>query len=173
MNQTMKVEKKSNLALLLVLALCMSQPLITNAWKLLFPNIWKLPIPDEWKTPKYFVHIENNLSNQTLQAHCKSGDQDLGPQHIYVLEEFHWGFYVNFWGTTLYFCNMSWPGGHKTFDVFWSSISFIYDKCSTSTPYYKNQSNYMDCVWRVKDEGIYLFDFKTQEYHFQYKWEHR
>ncbi|KAE8008456.1 hypothetical protein FH972_004967 [Carpinus fangiana] len=32
MNQAIEVEKMSNLTLLLVLALCMSQPLITNAW---------------------------------------------------------------------------------------------------------------------------------------------
>jgi hypothetical protein len=61
----MKVEKMTNLALLLVLTLCMSQPLITDAWA----------------TYRYVVHIRSGLSKDSkyhiLQAHCKSGNQDI------------------------------------------------------------------------------------------------
>jgi hypothetical protein len=103
MNQAMEVEKMSNLALVLVLALCMSQPLITNAWP----------------SQRHVIHIENGLSNQTLQAYCKSGDQDLGLQHISPCEKFKWGFHINLiWGSKVYFCILSWPGGHRTFDTF-------------------------------------------------------
>ncbi|KAE8008488.1 hypothetical protein FH972_004994 [Carpinus fangiana] len=104
MNQAMKVEKMSNLALLLVLALCMSQPLITNA---------------SWFTTKrYVVHIENRLSNHTLQAHCTFADQDLGVQPISMGEQFQWVFYMTFWGFwghKVNICNLSWPGGYRTF----------------------------------------------------------
>jgi hypothetical protein len=156
MNQAMEIEKMSNLALLLVLALCMSQPLITNA--------------SVWPSYRYIVHIENRLSNHTLQAHCKSGDQDLGLQNISLGEEFQWGFYINFWGTTLYFCNLSWPGGHKTFDVFTTYFTFLYYKCEPWIPF-KNQHG-LNCVWRAQDDGIYLFDVPTKKYYLQHTWEH-
>jgi hypothetical protein len=154
MNQAMEVEKISTLALLLVLALCMSQPLTTNAW-----------IPSK---VKFFVHIENGLSSHTLQAHCKSGDQDLGLQKISLGEEFQWGFRPNFFWTTLYFCNLSWVGGHKTFDAFRMKYEFFYPFCGVSL----ENRNYLHCVWRAQDDGMYLWDVHSAQYYFQYKWEH-
>jgi hypothetical protein len=139
----MDVQKMSNLALLLlVLALCMSQPLIA--------------ISDN----RYAVHIENGLKNDILLAHCKSGDDDLGPQHISVNNEFQWSFGINFWQTTLYFCNLSWVGGHRTFDVFWVSNRFLLENCPHG-----------GCYWKAQDDGIYLLNFDSNQYEFQYKWE--
>ncbi|XP_062177018.1 S-protein homolog 1-like [Alnus glutinosa] len=140
----MDVQKMSYLAvLLLVLALCMSQPLIANAGK-------------------FVVHVENGLKNDILQAHCKSGDDDLGLQYISVNKEFQWSFGINFWQSTLFFCNMSWVGGQRTFDVFWVNNIFFRKYC----PHY-------DCLWRAQEDGIYLFNYESSEYEFQYKWEPR
>ena len=143
----MEVEKMSNLAFLLVLALCMSQPLITNA---------------SWFSKRYVIHIENRLSNYTLQAHCRSGDQDLGLHRISKGKQFQWEFYISFWSIKVYFCNLSWLGGQLTFDAF-------------STPgcedWALTRKSDLNCNWRVQDNGIYMFDFETREYEFWKYWE--
>jgi hypothetical protein len=152
-NQAMEVQKMSNLALLLVLALCMSQLLITNAWP----------------SQRYVIHIENKLSNQTLQAHCKSGDQDLGLQHISPGEKFQWGFHINLiWGTKVYFCNLSWPGGHRTFDAFTTKGNFGLERWH---PYVYGQPD-LYLLWQAQDDGIYLFDGDEQKYNLQETWGH-
>jgi hypothetical protein len=156
MNQVMEVDKMSNLALLLVLALCMSQPLITNALEL-FGHV------------SYTVHVQNWFGNETiiLQAHCKSGDLDLGLQHISMMEQIEWRFQINFWDTTLYFCNLSWVGGHRTFDVFTAQRNFIHNKCAPSINGSKKEK---DCIWRAQYNGIYVLDAKTQAFLLQYTW---
>ncbi|GLT72809.1 hypothetical protein SLA2020_447110 [Shorea laevis] len=100
----------SNLALvLLVLALCMStQPLICNAYR---------------------VHIENGFQKAILGAHCKSRDNDLGLHLIPAHSEYYWSFDGNFIRTTLYFCDFSWEGGHRTFDVFKYDDGFLSKYC--------------------------------------------
>ena len=153
----MEVEKMSNLALLLVLALCMSQPLITNAWEPFGPV-------------NYTVHVQNWFGNETiiLQAHCKSGDLDLGLHHISTMEEIKWRFQINFWATTLYFCNLSWAGGHRTFDVFTTRRNFLRNKC---LPLINKRKWEQDCVWQAQYDGIHVLDAKTHAFLLQYKWE--
>jgi hypothetical protein len=149
MNQAMEVEKMSNLALLLVLALCMSQPLITTA---------------NWFYKRHVVHIENRLSNHALQASCMFEDQDLGLQHISLGKQFQWGFYLNFWESKSYFYNLSWPGGHKIFDAYRHYSSF----CEGWQPFSNVDEN---CVWQARDEGIYLLGYYIpQTYYLKERW---
>ena len=79
----------SSLLAALCMTMIMSQPLIVNAM-----------------LEKFHVHILNGFKNNTLEAHCKSKQDDLGFHHIGVNEEFQWHFRVKFWGTTLYWCNV-------------------------------------------------------------------
>jgi hypothetical protein len=154
MNQVMKVEKMSNLALLLVLALCMSQPLITNA---------------SWFSQRYIVRIENRLSNQTLQAHCNSIDQDFGLQNISRGEQFQSEFYISYSSDIVYLCNLSWLGGELNFDAFNQQFNIC-------EPWKWNpfkSKPYLNCVWRAQDDGIYLLDVPTRKYNLQKTWEHQ
>ncbi|GLT55065.1 hypothetical protein SLA2020_282180 [Shorea laevis] len=132
----------SNLALvLLVLALCMStQPLICNAYR---------------------VHIENGFQKAILGAHCKSRDNDLGLHLIPAHSEYYWSFDGNFIRTTLYFCDFSWEGGHRTFDVFKYDDGFLSKYC----PHLDS-----DCRWRAQENGIFAYNYKTRQYDFIYKW---
>jgi hypothetical protein len=126
----------SNLTLLLVLALCMSQPLIANTFT-------------------YVVHIENWFKNHILQAPCNSGDEDLGLKHIRVNSEFQWKCSINLWHTTLYFCNLSWMGGHRTFDMFYVEDNLLHNNCS-----------FLDCYWMAQENGIYLFSMRSGQFFF-------
>jgi hypothetical protein len=141
----------SNLALLLVLALCMSQPLITNA---------------SWFSQRYVVHIENRLSNHTLQTHCRSSDKDLGLQYIPLGGQFQFGFYDSIWDGSYYMCISSWQGGQLTFDAFNSE----YYVCEPWHPF--TSKSELNCVWRAQDDGLYLLNTVKQKYNLQGTWEH-
>ena len=113
--------------------------------------------------------FENKLSNQTLQAHCKSEDQNLGLQHISSGEQFQWGFHINLiWGTKVYFYNLSWPGGHRTFDAFATDGNIGLERWN---PYAYDQHD-LYLLWQAQDDGIYLFDGDEQKYNLQKTWGH-
>ena len=145
-NQAMEVEKMSNLAFLLVLALCMSQPLITNA---------------SWFFQRSVVHIENRLSSHTLKAHCWTHDIDIF-QHISLGEQFQFGFYNSIWETS-YMCNLSWPGGQVTFEAY-NSAHYICE------PWHSVED--LNCVWRAQDDGVYFLNTEKRKYYFMGTWEH-
>ena len=148
MNQAMEVEKMSNLARLLVLALCMSQPLITNA---------------SWYNKRYIIHIENRLSNQTLQVHCKSGNRDLGFQHISLGEQFQWEFYTKFWVIFKSdYCTLLWSGGYLTFEAFY------WPACEQ---WYFDGKDDLNCNWQARDRALYTLDPVTREYGYWKEWE--
>ena len=88
---------------------------------------------------KKSVRIINGLGlYQTLTAQCKSKDDDLGVHEIINGQDFEWTFKSNIWGTTKYFCNMSWKDKKLGFDA--------YD--------YKRDKKYCgDCAWLFLPKG--------------------
>ncbi|RZC62993.1 hypothetical protein C5167_024753 [Papaver somniferum] len=55
------------------------------------------------------VVIKNDISpNTTLTFHCKSGDEDLGEQSLASKDSWSFRFFINFFDTTLYWCNFRW-----------------------------------------------------------------
>ena len=142
MIQAMDIHKMNNFALLLVLALFTSQLLIANAGP-------------------YHVYIQNGFKDSILGAHCKSKDNDLGLQYIAINGEFQWKFRSNFFHTTLFFCDLSWVGGHQTFDAFVDEDDFLGKNCAG-----------YDCYWKAQEDGIYSFNPGTRKYELQYTWEH-
>ncbi|KAI9072129.1 hypothetical protein K1719_045906 [Acacia pycnantha] len=75
--------------------------------------------------PKTTVEIINMITNppQSLTFHCKSKDDDIGEQKIFwVGEKFKFHFKPNFIGTTLFYCNFSWPSDTSSsshyFDIY-------------------------------------------------------
>lgn len=132
--------------LLLVSLICLSQPWVTHS---IFG--------------KYRMHIINGFgNNQILHAHCKSKDDDLGLQDIPVNGDFQWHFRSNFFYTTLFFCNMWWSGGHLVFNVFDAKDEKLVTNCGDGLA--------GECMWRMKEDGIYLYNMERHEYRLQHKW---
>jgi len=101
------------------------------------------------------VRIVNRLSNKkVLFAHCKSGDDDLGPQYIKTRDEFKFSFRVNFFRTTLFWCNMSKDKkSHASLDVFWSFSNAGKHGGFDLSTWAVNE----EALWIVRDDGIYLW----------------
>ncbi|XP_062104468.1 S-protein homolog 5-like [Humulus lupulus] len=96
-----------------------------------------------WSIFKTTVKIFNDLDeNLDLAIHCMSKDDDLGVHVIPTPGVYSWKFRTNFWGTTLFFCDLSWKSG-------WGSY-VIYD--------YKRDDPkfcYTKCYWRAGKDGIH------------------
>lgn len=111
---TMQVSLRLSFLVFRVMALCTSKTPVTES---LFNE--------------FSVQIVNDFKNHTLEAHCKSKDDDLGLQHIPVRGEFKFKFRINFTSTTLFYCTMWWVGGQKSFDVFTVDEKFLLDFCNS------------------------------------------
>ncbi|XP_062104453.1 S-protein homolog 6-like [Humulus lupulus] len=93
---------------------------------------------------KTTVQIFNNLDNQNqLTVHCKSADDDLGAHVVANNQDYEFKFRINFTGTTLYFCGLTWVGGTGLYDIFKASRDSF--RCASK------------CVWRAHNDGIYGF----------------
>ncbi|PIN26862.1 hypothetical protein CDL12_00355 [Handroanthus impetiginosus] len=97
----------------------------------------------------FSVHVVNNLPSNTspLSIHCSSKNDDLGNHALYVNDDFHWHFGMNFWFTTLFFCRFQWEGKNVAFDVFNARLAKSY--C---------ESDQVEsiCLWSVKQDGFYI-----------------
>ncbi|KAF5178388.1 hypothetical protein FRX31_032030 [Thalictrum thalictroides] len=88
----------------------------------------------KWHMENTVVIIRNLLSEKTtkdtvLYLHCKSADDDLGPKVLGYNDEFSWRFAINFWETTMFWCNMSWVDTdgrevHGSFNVYKASRDY-------------------------------------------------
>ncbi|GMJ01296.1 hypothetical protein HRI_003798800 [Hibiscus trionum] len=140
MNPAQRVAK-----ILLVVALCMAQSLV--AYSIM---------------NKCHVHVINGFSgtDETLEAHCKSKDDDLGLRYVPVHGEFNWTFHTDIFSRTRFSCHMWWSGGEKYLDVFWVNDKFLTEECGGN-----------NCHWMSQNDGVYLFNDKHKEYRLKYKWE--
>ncbi|RDX82151.1 S-protein-like 2, partial [Mucuna pruriens] len=66
---------------------------------------------------KTHVYIKNSLGVDLL-IHCKSRDNDLGVQLLHPNDTFGFGFRVNLFGTTLFYCSFQWGNDFHWFDIF-------------------------------------------------------
>ncbi|THG07377.1 hypothetical protein TEA_000377 [Camellia sinensis var. sinensis] len=58
---------------------------------------------------KVHVYLINQLEpEKTLNVHCKSKDDDLGPQQLSFNQTYEWTFHNNFFDRTLFWCEMDW-----------------------------------------------------------------
>ncbi|KAM6565496.1 hypothetical protein CsatA_024624 [Cannabis sativa] len=107
---------------------------------------------------KYTVYIINFLDvNTTLSVHCKSADDDLGTHIVSYGDNFNWSFNINFFRTTLFYCDMSTSKG----DLKGHFVVFDAQK-------YDCHDN--KCYWKVSQSGLYLFNYLHNEYELQYSW---
>ncbi|WOG83197.1 hypothetical protein DCAR_0102371 [Daucus carota subsp. sativus] len=91
--------------------------------------------------------------NPSLRLHCKSKDDDLGFHTLGLNQVYEWRFNMNFWLTTLYWCNFWWDGKYAQFNVFDDKI--------WGTVGEKNVYSYV-----VRPDGFYLriCDFDTHTF---------
>ncbi|XP_061993839.1 S-protein homolog 5-like [Rosa rugosa] len=95
----------------------------------------------------YNVHIVNRFCNndKPLTVHCKSGDDDLGNHTLWRGQDYNWQFNGNFWGTTLFHCNMKRDSQERDIKVF-SIPDEEPSECMETK----------DCFWFVNEDGFYV-----------------
>ena len=95
--------------------------------------------------PKIKVVILNNLpDNQEVTLHCQSQDDDLGIHVVPFNGTFEWSFRLNFWMTTLFYCQFTWRAASSTFNIYEAKRDGNI-RCPTY------------CSWEVRDDGVYGF----------------
>ncbi|KAF6173244.1 hypothetical protein GIB67_026939 [Kingdonia uniflora] len=116
--------------------------------------------------PDYFgrkVHVfVTNQLGTPLKLICRSKDTTFGDHWLNHQQFFSWKFQTNLWGTTLFWCSMTWknPQGYfitGSVDVF----NFSRDgggRCMG------------DCRWFVRQEGVYQINNFNDKVVFMYKW---
>ncbi|XP_060971686.1 S-protein homolog 6-like [Cannabis sativa] len=106
---------------------------------------------------KTTVKIFNNLKDGVqLTVHCKSADDDLGAHVVANNGEYEFKFRINFAGTTLYNCGLTWIGATGSFDLFKASRDSL--RCANT------------CVWRAHNDGVYGFKEDSTKPDIIYKW---
>ena len=108
---------------------------------------------------KWHVYVVNGMCNdQNLFIRCQSKDDDMGNQTLFPGSNYTWSFKTNFVHSTLFWCYVSKDKVSTTFEVFWYDAR-LFDKC-----------NWKNCIWVVKDDGIYLKDLSDNHDELRYRW---
>ncbi|KAK8593580.1 hypothetical protein V6N13_042850 [Hibiscus sabdariffa] len=120
---------------------------------LLALSLLHLPFPESLWFINYHIHIVNDLplgnsppNQPNLFMHCKSKNKDLGDRPMAKGQDYTWDTKLNFFRTTLFFCNARWVGRKsRRFDAFDGSRDER--RCLE----YHNS-----CMWSVRADGFYL-----------------
>ena len=107
---------------------------------------------------KWQVTIYNYQTNSVLHAHCKSEDDDLSERVLDKRAQFNWSFRMNFWHTTLFWCNFNSLNGHASFEVFWPENS-LYRRCDAT-----------NCIWVAFNDAFYLINIQSRKLEFKHPW---
>ncbi|KAL2540973.1 Plant self-incompatibility protein S1 family [Abeliophyllum distichum] len=96
---------------------------------------------------KVHVQVINRLDNgQFMNVHCRSKDNDLGLHLVEDGGDTTWSFDVNFWGTTLFYCDVQWNDSER----------YHFDAYDAKRDYRRCQS---ECRWMIDKEGsLYGYD---------------
>lgn len=103
--------------------------------------------------PRVGVRITNTLSNNTLDLHCKSKDNDLGPHQLNKFQYVEWRFFPNLFGRTLFWCNFQDGFRKQGIDVYNEKK---YGGCPVYHPAYS-----VICYWEVRDDGFYFNHYNS------------
>lgn len=99
------------------------------------------------------VHVINRLPDGfPMTIHCQSRDNDLGQSIVEVGDEVNWSFRINFWGTTLFYCEVQWESD--------SSIWYHFDAYDDDRDFQRCRS---ECLWMISREGfLYGYDQESE-----------
>ncbi|KAK9280100.1 hypothetical protein L1049_013785 [Liquidambar formosana] len=111
---------------------------------------------------KVRVTLINQLeSEQSLTLHCRSKDDDLGRHVIPFMHAYEWKFYVNFWGTTLFWCNFWWRDADGT----------LIDGSFKIYEYERDEDICFNmCVWGIHENGLLLYHKFVDKWEKLYRW---
>lgn len=89
------------------------------------------------------IHVVNNLppNPHKLEAHCASGDDDLGYQKLDRNKDLHWSFCTSILDNTLFFCHLWWNNKDRAFEAYRTKD---HSKCENDV-----------CYYAAKSDGIY------------------
>lgn len=115
-------------------------------------------------TAKTHVYVKHDIRqiNTSMLIKCRSKDDDLGDHELKYGEFYSWGFRVNIFQETVFWCDFAWtdPCTHQqvqgTYDVFRAHKDV--SRCG------------VDCKWSARRSGIYLKSGKHGEYNLIYAW---
>ncbi|KAL7084757.1 hypothetical protein ACP275_14G240600 [Erythranthe tilingii] len=95
------------------------------------------------------VQVKNELKNGVrMNVHCRSRDDDLGLHAVDPGEAVKWDFMPNFWGTTLFYCDVQWSEDH--------SIWYHFDAYNDDRDY---RRCHFTCRWMISGNGtLYGYD---------------
>ncbi|KAH7857166.1 hypothetical protein Vadar_009774 [Vaccinium darrowii] len=110
------------------------------------------------------VSIVNYIPDTMLTIHCQSSSsKDLGTKSIPMTGEFAWDVSLVVGEKQgIYNCDLRAEGLHGRFSLFDAGRDWNRDRCG----FLKN----FVCAWRVRREGIYLFELKRKDYVLEYSW---
>ncbi|KAG2674295.1 hypothetical protein I3843_13G112600 [Carya illinoinensis] len=98
---------------------------------------------------KVHIHVINRLGDgRSMNIHCRSKDNDVGNVVLEDGFETEWSFSVNFWGTTLFYCNVRWD----------NSSWYHFDAYSDDRDHKRCHS---ECRWMISNEGS-LFGYDQE-----------
>lgn len=110
---------------------------------------------------KVTVEIKNDINPNTgLTVQCKSKEDDLGPHILEKGQAFSFKFKVNFFQTTLFFCNFRWKSPEGKIESKWFNIYSARDDRMTCSM----------CRWLVHEQDMCRYIPAIQNYRcFPYK----
>ncbi|KAK7251267.1 hypothetical protein RIF29_34310 [Crotalaria pallida] len=88
------------------------------------------------------VRLTNYLPhNLNATIHCKSKDNDLGEHVLPVYSKYEFSFKPNIFGTTLFFCGITWRDASIEYEIYSYKRDHAY-RCAT------------ECNWLIKEEAL-------------------
>ncbi|CAB4292526.1 unnamed protein product [Prunus armeniaca] len=106
---------------------------------------------------KYFVRIVNDLDNKPLDFSCKSGDDQINRSLPNAGSNFEFGFRLGF--TTQFNCDLRYSTYHAMIIAFRDDEALL------------NDCGGVHCIWSAREDGIYLYRIKHDDYKKWYDWE--
>ncbi|GAV92724.1 Self-incomp_S1 domain-containing protein, partial [Cephalotus follicularis] len=103
------------------------------------------------------VRVTNKMASNVV-IHCKSKNNDLRIHVISPGNSYGWGFRVNLWQTTLFFCGFYTKNGGGVYDIFKANRDI--NRCPTNNT----------CIWDVKDDGVHGYVYDKNDIWFKWKW---
>lgn len=107
-------------------------------------------------TPKHTLHFINEIPNSQITLRCRSKEDDLGFHTLKTHDDYHFKFCQQFFGRTLYACDVKWADKKASFHGF--DIELGQEWCVEYV-----------CKWTMMPDGIY-FTVKKNRLVKRYNW---
>ncbi|KAL5706800.1 hypothetical protein ACHQM5_024922 [Ranunculus cassubicifolius] len=116
-----------------------------------FSSAGKSDIPNTLPLQRVHVTLNNALTDhrQNLNIHCISADNDLHPQVVAFGQNYHFSFVVNFFGNTMFTCEIWWMGEKGVKKQAKDIIIYNYGRDKFSCAH-------NDCFWVVRPQGLFI-----------------